>query len=189
MVLPLTYWVPSIAPSGMAFIKNGQADNEADILIGALAGTHIHWLKMKDNKRVSSTRSMNGYARFRDVRQAPDGKIYAMTETPNQFVLLRSSVPIANSLEDKSMESFEKDLIYPNPSFGVSELSFYLRNSQFVIVRILNTNGVLQKELTAEIYSAGKHSLPIDSDELPQGIYIIEIEKGGSKTFLKWVKM
>jgi hypothetical protein len=56
-------------------------------------------------------------------------------------------------------------------------------------VRILNTNGVLQKELTAEIYSAGKHSLPIDSDELPQGIYIIEIEKGGSKTFLKWVKM
>jgi glucose/arabinose dehydrogenase len=58
MELPLTYWVPSIAPSGMAFIRKGQPNNEADILIGALAGTHIHWLKMKDNKRVSSTMGM-----------------------------------------------------------------------------------------------------------------------------------
>jgi len=83
----------------MTFIRNGQANNEADILIGALAGTHIHWLKLKDNKRISSTRSMNGYARFRDVRQAPDGKIYAMTESPNRFVLLRSSVPLSNSID------------------------------------------------------------------------------------------
>ena len=93
MELPLTYWVPSIAPSGMTFIKNAQPNNEADILIGALAGTHIHWLKMRNDKRVSSTRSMNGYARFRDVRQAPDGKLYAMTESPNRFVLLRSTIP------------------------------------------------------------------------------------------------
>ena len=89
MQLPLTYWVPSIAPSGLTFITNGQPNNEADILIGALAGTHIHWLRMRDNKRIASTRSMNGYARFRDVRQAPDGKLYAMTESPNRFVLLR----------------------------------------------------------------------------------------------------
>jgi len=86
---PLTYWVPSIAPSGMTFIVNGQPNNEVDILIGALAGTHLHWLKLRDNKRIASTRSLNGYARFRDVRQAPDGKIYAMTESPNRFILLR----------------------------------------------------------------------------------------------------
>ena len=89
MELPLTYWVPSIAPSGMTFITKGQANNEADILIGALAGTHLHWLKLRENKKIASTRSMNGYARFRDVRQAPDGKIYAMTESPNRFILLR----------------------------------------------------------------------------------------------------
>jgi len=89
MELPLTYWVPSIAPSGMTFITNGQPNNEADILIGALAGTHLHWLKLRENKKIASTRSMNGYARFRDVRQAPDGKIYAMTESPNRFILLR----------------------------------------------------------------------------------------------------
>ncbi|MDP2176042.1 MAG: PQQ-dependent sugar dehydrogenase [Bacteroidota bacterium] len=189
MVLPLTYWVPSIAPSGMTFIRNGQANNEADILIGALAGTHIHWLKMKDDKRVSSTRSMNGYARFRDVRQAPDGKIYAITESPNRFVLLRSSVPIFTSIEDERIELAEKSILFPNPTIEKSTLSFYVSNNQFVSVRIFSSNGVLIKELTSQSFSEGKHSLVIESDLLPQGFYQIEINKGGSRTFLKFIKM
>jgi len=189
MELPLTYWVPSIAPSGMTFIQNGQPNNEADILIGALAGTHIHWLKMKDNKKVSSTRSMNGYARFRDVRQAPDGKIYAMTETPNRFVLLRSNVSVFTSSIENAMTSTEKDNLYPNPNAGDCKLSFFVPKSQLVSVRIFNSNGTFIKESIANTYSAGSHTVSLNSENLPQGIYSIEINKGGSKTFLKWVKM
>jgi glucose/arabinose dehydrogenase len=189
MELPLTYWVPSIAPSGMTFIKNRQANNEADILIGALAGTHIHWLKMKDNKRVSSTRSMNGYARFRDVRQAPDGKIYAMTESPNRFVLLRSSVPVFVSIEDKGIELVETSILYPNPSAGESTLSFCVTKNQYVSVRIFSSNGVLIKEIPAQSYSKGKHALPIESDKLSQGFYHIEINTGDSRSFLKFIKI
>jgi hypothetical protein len=189
MELPLTYWVPSIAPSGMAFIKKGQPNNEADILIGALAGTHIHWLKMKDNKRVSSTRSMNGYARFRDIRQAPDGKIYAMTESPNRFVQLRSSVPIFTSTEDKTIALAQKDFLYPNPSSGESTLSFHVPYNQFVSVRIFSTNGVLIKELTSQPFSEGQHLMLIEDDKLPQGFYYIQINKGGSRTLLKYIKI
>lgn len=189
MELPLTYWVPSIAPSGMTFIKNGQPNNEADILIGALAGTHIHWLKMKDNTRVSSTRSMNGYARFRDVRQAPDGKIYAMTESPNRFVLLRSNVPILNSVENVRMEMTKKDILYPNPSVGESTLSFYVSDNQLVSVKIFSSNGILMKELTSEILTKGEHLIPLESDKFPQGFYHIEINKGGSRNYLKFIKM
>lgn len=188
MQLPLTYWVPSIAPSGMTFIRNGQPNNEADILIGALAGTHIHWLKMKDDKKVSATRSMNGYARFRDIRQAPGGKIYAMTETPNRFVLLRSSVPIVTSIENETSVLEEKNNIYPNPSNGESTLSFYVKNNQFVSVKIFNTNGLLIQELTSKTYAIGKHLLLIESDKLSQGLYFIEIQKGDSKEILKFIK-
>jgi aldose sugar dehydrogenase len=189
MELPLTYWVPSIAPSGMTFIKNGQPNNEADILIGALAGTHIHWLKMKDDKRVSSSRSMNGYGRFRDIRQAPDGKIYAMTESPNRFVLLRSNVPILNSVENVRMEMTKKDILYPNPSVGESTLSFYVSYNQLVSVKIFSSNGILMKELTSEILTKGEHSIPLKSDKFPQGFYHIEINKGGSRNYLKFIKM
>lgn len=186
---PLTYWVPSIAPSGMTFIKNGQPNNEADILIGALAGTHIHWLKMKDDKKVSSTRSMNGYARFRDIRQAPDGKIYAMTESPNRFVLLRSNVPVFTSVNDEGSEQSEKDVLYPNPSAGESTLIFYVSDNRFVSVRIFSSNGNQVKEIAAQPFAKGKHSLQIASDELPQGFYYIEVDKGGSKTLSKFIKM
>lgn len=189
MELPLTYWVPSIAPSSLAFINTGQPNNEANILIGALAGTHIHWLKMKDDKRVSSTRSMNGYGRFRDIRQAPDGKIYAMTETPNRFVLLRSSVVVLNSVKNESMASGEKDNLYPNPCFAESTLSFHVPNNQLVSVKMYNSNGLLVKEITAQVYPKGKHEFVVESDKLPQGIYVIEIDRGGEKAFLKLSKM
>ena len=185
---PLTYWIPSIAPSGMTFIKNGQPNNEADILIGALAGTHIHWLKMKDDARVSSTMIMNGYARFRDIRQAPDGKIYAMTESPNQFLLLRSSIPILSTIENEKIESVSQNILYPNPSVSESTLSFYVSNSQFVSVRIFSTTGSLVKLVTAQTFSVGKHSLQLESDKLSQGFYIIEIDKEGAKTHLKFIK-
>lgn len=189
MELPLTYWVPSIAPSGMTFLRNGQPNNEADILIGALAGTHIHWLKMKDNTRVSSTRSMNGYARFRDVRQGPDGKIYALTESPNRFVLLRSSVPVFTTIDEKQPDLPENDIVYPNPGVGHSTLLFHVIDKQFVTVKLYCSNGVLIKELAAQTYSAGKHSLHIEADQLPQGFYQIEINKEGSRTVLKFIKM
>jgi glucose/arabinose dehydrogenase len=189
MQLPLTYWVPSIAPSGMTFLRNGQANNEADILIGALAGTHIHWLKMKNDKKVSATRSLNGYARFRDIRQAPGGKIYAMTESPNRFVLLRSSVSVFTSIEDEISGLKEKTKIYPNPSNGESTLSFYVSNNQFFSVKIFNTNGLLIQEISSKTYSIGKHLIKIESDKLPQGLYFIEIAKGDSKSVLKFIKM
>lgn len=189
MELPLTYWVPSIAPSGMTFIRNGQPNNEADILIGALAGTHIHWLKMKDGKKVSSTRSMNGYARFRDVRQSPDGKIYAMTESPNRFVLLRSSIPVFTSTEDETHASAEKNILFPNPSFGECTFSFYVSNNQNVSIKIFGLNGILIKELPSQSFSEGQHSLSIETDELPQGFYYIEVNKGDARTLLKFIKM
>jgi len=189
MQLPLTYWVPSIAPSGMTFIRNGQPNNEADILIGALAGTHIHWLKMKDDKKVSATRSMNGYARFRDIRQAPGGKIYAMTETPNRFLLLRSSIPIVASIKDEMSALEGESIIYPNPSNGESTLSFYVTNNECVSVKIYNSNGLLIQELTSKTYPIGKHVLPIESDKLPQGLYFVEIDKGDATSVMKFIKM
>ena len=189
MELPLTYWVPSIAPSGMTFIKNNQQNNEVDILIGALAGTHIHWLKMKDNKRVSSTRSMNGYARFRDIKQAPDGKIYAMTESPNRFVLLRSNISIFNAIPDVNYQPIKNAVLYPNPCFGESTLSFYVSSNQFVSVKIYSSNGVFIKEISAQNLTEGKNSIFIESDKFAQGVYQIEILTGGSKSFLKFLKL
>ncbi|MFZ9976463.1 MAG: PQQ-dependent sugar dehydrogenase [Candidatus Kapaibacteriota bacterium] len=189
MQLPLTYWVPSIAPSGMTFIKNGQPNNEADILIGALAGTHIHWLKMKDNQKISSSRSMNGYARFRDIRQAPDGKIYAMTESPNRFVQLRISGLTSSSVYDVNTGNEHETIVYPNPSSEESTLSFEVSSDQLVTVKIYNIHGAVVQEMPAQFVSKGRHSLAIQSFDIAKGMYYVEINKGGIKSVVKFVKM
>ena len=173
----------------MTFLKNGQASNEADILIGALAGTHIHWLKMKDDKKVSSSRSMNGYARFRDVRQAADGKIYALTESPNRFVLLKSNVNVFVSVEESELSVIESDVLYPNPMVRGSVIDFHLQQNQQVSIKILDLQGKCIEEITSKTYPQGKHSIAVESEDLPQGVYFIEIDKGGSKIFLKSVKL
>ncbi|MEI7979817.1 MAG: T9SS type A sorting domain-containing protein [Bacteroidota bacterium] len=79
--------------------------------------------------------------------------------------------------------------MYPNPSVGGSTLSFYVSTKQFVSVRIFSTNGVLIKELTAQTFAAGRHVLEIESDQLSQGFYFIEVDKGGSKALTKFIKM
>lgn len=102
---------------------------------------------------------------------------------------MRSSVSIFTSTEDKTIGLAEKDFLYPNPSDGESTLSFYVPDNQFVSVRIFSTNGVLIKNLTFQPFSEGQHLLPIEDGKLPQGFYYIQINKGGSRTILKYIKI
>gem|GEM_PF-802057 len=88
---PITYWVPSIAPSGMAFIRSSQNTNEVDIILGALAGQHIHRLLVRNDKVVKATKSFSNQGRVRDVRVAPNGKIYALYEGPGKLIEISSA--------------------------------------------------------------------------------------------------
>ena len=186
MEQPLTYWVPSIAPSGLAFIDKGLPSNEAEVLIGALAGTHVHWLRLKDNKKQWATRSLQGYARFRDIRQAPDGKVYALTESPNRFVRLKSNVTITSIVEETAFQT--EEYVHPNPGSEGGTLTFYLPYSQSISIKIysLDGNAVYEKNL---MYSQGSHQLPFEVASAPKGMYHIEIIKENSRTLHKWIKM
>lgn len=182
---PLTYWVPSIAPSGLTFIQNNQLSNEIDVLIGALAGKHLHWLKLKDNKKVLASKSMEGYARFRDVQQSPDGKLYAMTESPNQLVRLKSNI-IITSLNQE--EKIKTAIIYPNPSSDQITLQFFISTLQNVSIQILTIDGRLIKQIVNQKFLKGNHQLSLKIETLPEGIYYLKIRKGEKSSFLKWIK-
>jgi glucose/arabinose dehydrogenase len=89
MEQPVVYWVPSIAPSGMAFY-DGEAFPEwrGDLFVGALAGRHLRRLEL-DGDRVSGQEVLlNDLAeRIRDVRSGPDGSLYLLTDSPRGKVL------------------------------------------------------------------------------------------------------
>jgi glucose/arabinose dehydrogenase len=79
---PLHYWVPSIAPSGMAFYDGDKFPNwRGNILVGALKDELLVRLELDGDKVVKEERMMrNTIGRIRDVRVGPDGYVYLLTD-------------------------------------------------------------------------------------------------------------
>ncbi len=83
---PVLYWTPSIAPCGMAFVDSDRYPGwKGNMLVGALAGQHIHRVVFEGNQVAHAEYLLEGFARFRDIRQGPDGYIYVLTEAPGLF--------------------------------------------------------------------------------------------------------
>ncbi|ULC60337.1 PQQ-dependent sugar dehydrogenase [Flaviramulus sp. BrNp1-15] len=81
MEQPLFYWVPSIAPSGMAFVtSNIYPEWEGNILVGSLKFAYLERLELKNNKVVKREKLLEGLGRVRNVIQGPDGYIYVAIE-------------------------------------------------------------------------------------------------------------
>jgi len=85
MAQPLHYWVPSIAPSGMAFYTGDKFPAwRGDLFVGALRDQMLVRLRLDGEKVVSEERMLkNSMGRIRDVRNGPDGYIYFLTDESN----------------------------------------------------------------------------------------------------------
>ncbi len=83
MEQPIHYWDPSIAPSGMAFVTSDlYPDWRGDLLVGALRGRHLSKLDLDGDSVVSEEQLLTDLdERIRDVRQAPDGYLYVLTDS------------------------------------------------------------------------------------------------------------
>ncbi len=83
MVQPVRYWVPSIAPSGMAFYDADRFPRwKGDLFVGALRDRMLVRLKLDGEKVVKEERMLVGtLGRIRDVRVGPDGLIYLLTDS------------------------------------------------------------------------------------------------------------
>ena len=85
MAQPVHYWVPSIAPSGMAFYTGDKFPRwRGDLFVGALRDQMLVRLKLDGEKVVKEERMLkNALGRIRDVRNGPDGYLYLLTDESN----------------------------------------------------------------------------------------------------------
>ncbi|MDR6535168.1 PQQ-dependent sugar dehydrogenase [Variovorax soli] len=93
MEQPLHYWVPSIAPSGMAFLTSDRygAAWKGNLFVGSLKFGYLDRIELRDGKVVAEHRLLEeGRARIRDVKQGPDGLLYVLTdESDGKLIRLR----------------------------------------------------------------------------------------------------
>jgi glucose/arabinose dehydrogenase len=83
MEQPIKYWVPSIAPSGMAFYTADLFPAwKGNLFVGALAGQMLVRLELDGEKVTKEERLLtNLRERIRDVRQGPDGALWLLTDS------------------------------------------------------------------------------------------------------------
>jgi glucose/arabinose dehydrogenase len=81
MEQPIKYWVPSIAPSGMAFYTADLFPAwKGSLFVGALAGQMLVRLTLDGETVTGEERLLEGlHERIRDVRVGPDGALYLLT--------------------------------------------------------------------------------------------------------------
>ena len=82
-------WVPSIAPSGMAFYSSDRIPSwKGSIFVGGLKERALIRLTVRDRKVVAEERlQVDGGARIRDVRADDDGTLYVVTDGSDGKVL------------------------------------------------------------------------------------------------------
>jgi len=82
MEQPLWYWVPSIAPSGMAFYTGDLFPAwKGNLFVGALRGELLVRLERNGDRITKEERLLEGlHERIRDVRMGPDGALWLLTD-------------------------------------------------------------------------------------------------------------
>lgn len=84
MVDPVTYWTPSIAPSGLAVYRGDRYPQwQGQLFAGGLVSQDVKRIEIDAMGRVVSQTSIPVGQRVRTVSQGPDGFLYVLTDESN----------------------------------------------------------------------------------------------------------
>jgi aldose sugar dehydrogenase len=83
MEQPETYWIPSIAPSGLAFnFGDKYPEWQNDLFVGSLRFKYLNRCVVKDNKIIEQEKLLVNIGRLRNIKMGKDGYLYVGVETP-----------------------------------------------------------------------------------------------------------
>ena len=88
MTGPKVAWVPSPAPSGLAYYTGTQFPQwRGSLFSGGLAAMDVRRIALDKDGNVTAQERLDIGKRVRDVRQGPDGHLYLLTDEDNGKVL------------------------------------------------------------------------------------------------------
>jgi glucose/arabinose dehydrogenase len=89
MEQPLYYWLPSIAPSSFEYISSDIYPGwKGSLLAGALVFKYIERIELKNDKVIFRSKIAEDLGRPRDIKQGPDGYIYASIEGKGVYKII-----------------------------------------------------------------------------------------------------
>ena len=89
MEQPELYWIPSIGPGGMCFVKGDVYPAwKGDLMASSMRFGYINRCIMKGTKIIGQEMLIKNMGRIRDIQQAPDGYLYISVERGYIFRLV-----------------------------------------------------------------------------------------------------
>jgi glucose/arabinose dehydrogenase len=90
MEQPISYWIPSIAPSGLTFIDSDKYPAwKGNLMVGSLRFNYLNRCVIKNNKVVKQEKVLVNLGRMRNVKMWVDGYLYVATENPGMVFRVR----------------------------------------------------------------------------------------------------
>ncbi len=90
MEQPISYCIPSIAPSGLTFVTGDKYPAwKGNLMVGSLRFNYLNRCIIKDNKVIKQEKVLLNIGRMRNVEQGIDGFLYVGTENPGMVFRLR----------------------------------------------------------------------------------------------------
>ncbi len=87
MEQPVTYWDPSIAPAGLAFVTSDKYPGwKGNAMVGALAFTSVYRVELDGDVAGAQEQLLQNIGRVRDVREGPDGYLYVIVESSGEIL-------------------------------------------------------------------------------------------------------
>ena len=81
MEQPIYYWVPSIAPSGMAFVTSDvYPEWKGNLMVGSLKFGYLERMVLEGTNVEKREKIVEGEGRVRNIKQGPDGFLYVGIE-------------------------------------------------------------------------------------------------------------
>lgn len=92
MEQPLFYWIPSIAPSGLAIVDSDKYPEwQGNLLVGSLKFSYLERLVIENDEVVKREKLFEDIGRVRNVKQAPGGFIYIAVEGKGIYKIVSNS--------------------------------------------------------------------------------------------------
>jgi len=106
-----------------------------------------------------------------------------LTYKPDGYVVLDVSAAISVP------EEFRLTQNYPNPFNNATRIMFELPEALKVSIDVLDVNGRLIDQLVSDEFDAGSHNVIWNADQVPAGIYLVQMESSGFYAVRKVVLM
>ena len=74
---------------------------------------------------------------------------------------------------------------YPNPFNPETKITFHMKASSRIVLKVYNLLGYEVATVTDETYQAGSHEVMFDASQLPSGVYMYRIQMGDYKAVRK----